>query len=427
MLNEIFGQIKGYIGLTFLLAGLFPAALIIMGWQVYREGLYEIFNNILNYDYKNGEIKISIVFMFISWFLLGMLFVALRGFILYMVECVPGRALAPLRYLLEKRMLSSRQQAYEQKEYYLWLYTVLNWHKYSESFANPLFLPPFIKKPSEYKAIEASALARRVLEYIADERYCTDHIPNYSQSHIIKDGLSQLYAYGTMPSEFLNTATSYQKEIDSWRKLTQQSNVVVNILDLVAESVHRDFVMARNTCSHYPDKGKWIKPTAMGNHMSALDDYAEMRYGIDTATIWLRLWWIIPENDKKSVLDAKLQVESLMNFSVSLAILFFLIITAEVVQIFYLDFNRAELSGISLIMLLSILVVGTRLIYKSAVYATRILQERIVSLIDLNRHKLLAAMGYIPETVEEELKLFQELHTFFTQSKQRSNKQKIKF
>lgn len=419
MISVIFGQIKDLIGRTYILAGLLPSAVLVVGYYIYsygRDGLLSLVGKVPTND---AALSPELYMVMLAWLGLGILFVSLRLIILHITVSLPGRILAPLRSYMEARMLRNRKRAWQNKEKTLFSSTVLDWrHK---GFPKPKFTPPFIRIPEKASALESSSIARRIVLYLADKRYSEYQIPSHSQTKAIRQGLCNLYSYGSSQQN----DPDYDREVKSWEVLAQ-NELAKEVLQQVTNTIRREHAIALKKYADYPED-LWIKPTYLGNLTSALDDYSERRYGMDTATMFSRLWWIIPDDAKKEVMHAKFQVELLLNLMASFALLALFVITNSVLLKINAAMVDSKLSLIEGLVLFLLLLIFAVFVYRRALFGFLTLKDKTISLIDIHRHLLLKEMGYRPADVKEETDLFRELHAFFVQASPRCEHKKIEF
>jgi hypothetical protein len=419
MTSAIFSQIKGLIGRTLILAGLLPSAVVIFGLYVYLHGLKGVSLLVNNFTAESGALSTETNILLIIWLIIGVLFVTFRLAIMNFIVDLPGTLLTPLRYFLESRMLERREQLFRNKGKTLFACTALDWHL--NNYSQPKFLPPFIHTPNSVLALNNAGRARRVVEYLMDPRYNKLHIPTLWQLKAIQKGLSDLYSYGTIQEN----DTNYANEVSEWRALTQD-DIAKNILKQVSDYLRRSHASTLKKYSAYP-KGKWIKPTIIGNLMSSLDDYSEDRYEIDTATIWSRLWWIISDGERKEVMHAKFQIELLLNHMAAFILLSLFIVINSLLSVFGFSLITTDLSAWEIIIYLIILLMLSITTYRGSAFAFLAFKEKTTSLIDLNRHMLLRKLGYTPKNVKDEMELLNELHNFIVQAEPRDQQRKIEF
>lgn len=413
----IFSQVKGLVGRTFILAGLAPSALLIIGVYIYLYGIQGV--SVLVGMFTNEETANSVDanILVLSWLFFGVLFVVFKLAVMHFIVELPGLLLGPLRYYLESRMLIKRERLFRKKERLLYASTAIVW--YTNNFSPATFVPPFIKVHEAKTVIFDSGRARRIIEYLIDSRYSEFHVPTHSQMKSIIKGLFNLYAYGAGQQNDL----SYYEEIAAWKKLAADQNVI-EILNKVSDSLRRRHAYVHKQYNAYPED-LWIKPTVLGNLVSALDDYSEKHYGIDTATVWPRLWNVINENEKKEVIQSKFQVELLINHMLGFLIVFILTIINSLLSILDICLFETNLSWWGIVLFSGLMLIFAGATYRGAVFAFYSFKEKTTSLIDLNRHVLLKKLGFTPLTVGEEIELFKELHGFFVQATPRDVNRKI--
>jgi hypothetical protein len=342
---------------------------------------------------------------------LGLAFFAGRGPLIDLLQRLPGRLLARLRRTLVRRQAARRLKVDREAEIRAHLVTILDaWlSEKSPGFERPRHLPAFEVVPAEREMRTASAAARATILSLLPYGVPPTSPPSEAESTLIRDGLRALYAY--VHHHHGDPAST--EEIEKWRTLVS-SRAARRVLDIVSDGVHREWAEARVELDGFPEP-QWLRPTALGTRASALDGYAEKRYGIPTSTLVQRLLGALPEADRKQIGDARLQVETLANLAAS-AVLLAAAVTVGSIAI-GVRHVRAEgdlvLDPRTATFILVPALLGW-LFYRAAVLASGELSDRLVRAVDLHRLKLIEKLGFArPRDVREERELWGELAAFF--------------
>jgi hypothetical protein len=117
-------------------------------------------------------------------------------------------------------------------------------------------------------------------------------------------------------------------EVEAWRQASG-SEVAQAIIVIAKDDVLRRVDKAFAVRGTFGDE-HYVFPTALGDLFSALDDYGQNRYGIDTTTLWDRVWWILPREVKADVSDARLSVETLINLIVALVLVGVVVLASQI-------------------------------------------------------------------------------------------------
>jgi hypothetical protein len=407
MLGALLSQVKGVFGKAYLYAGLVPAAVVVFGWALFRggrRGLEEVTTDLFVGAKGGGGGPLVRALVLLS---LGLLLFAIRQSLVTMLQTLP---LPRIRQRLVARQTQRRQQAQQELEEALTRRTAAGWPQ--RNFAKP-FVHPTIAVPSPAAAITASRGARDVFAQ------CLAPVPSTSvdvrKAGKILDGLTAILTIG---GQSQNLPHGVRSEIADWRNLVE-THGAERILAALALEADRCFVRSRRKLDRWPAE-EWIEPTALGNRQAALDDYAQARYGIDTGSLWVRLAGVLEPPERREVSDAELSVEVMVNLCVSL---FALALGTATVTTF--DSLKAigaghvvpDWTAVWFILLPLVLAWAA---YAGAVYAHRGMALRVIRLVDLRRLRLLQALGYRVTTVEEEVRLFNELRGFFSAATPRS-------
>ena len=342
---------------------------------------------------------------------------AVRGWIFRQFQTLPrGR----FGVLLLRHALWRRDEAQVNAEVLNWKYTVARWRTSLFDPNAAIYRPNSIRPPALADVMRRSLLARARLEGMTERRRA---YPGWWDCKTILDGLCALFAFVTDKTLYQQNREAINAEVELWRHLmSNQHNETV--LGKLTDYIQRESAIAFERTQFYAE-GPWVYPSAIGNRLAALDDYAESRYGMATETMWDRLWWILPDRGRQEVADARLNVETLLNLGAVL------LLSALGIGISVLAALSHRLPGyvpaisvgcVLLGLLSLILAIGC---YRGAIFAVDALAAKMKSLIDMNRLQLLAGFGFVPKTVAEEFGMLSELNVFFIQAIVRQPDRKI--
>jgi hypothetical protein len=463
-LTALLGQVQGVLGTPFLFSGLFPATVFLVGWEWFRSrgaGVRILIESLVGDPGEAGWVVIKTTVLLV---LLGLALFSLRGVFISFIQGLPSRSLAWMRQTLIGWQLVRKRRRQQVEEEHLCSLTALRWAL--DEFREPArYIAPDVFEQSQEDALVHSRTARRhLIENAANPR--DSSVATSSRVVVaVVHGLSAIYASAARAPE----SPSTQAEILEWKGVMRESNTKV-VLRMVRDMQFRRWVQAFDRLRWFP-QSLWIQPTAIGNCLAVLDDYGEQRYGIDTGTLWARLWGLLPSEDRKDVADARLSFEVLVNLTMVVAVLALLAacalvwpsitapgpqasstqphsstqhegargerssgVSAKSGEVVPLDKTAPESvpatarsnapnpiqSPMALKTragaLLALLVLGAAF-YQGSIYACRHLAQTVMRIVDLRRRDLLRAMGFdSPMTVDDELKLFRSLKGFLTRA-----------
>jgi hypothetical protein len=134
---------------------------------------------------------------------------------------------------------------------------------------------------------------------------------------------------------FLFMRRGYAKKA---QKLIEERDAVKNKIDLLQQKKNKsqEEERALNTLKnsyyalvveydqYYPPPNAEIMPTKFGNILKASEAYSSTRYGIDGVQFWPRLWHVIPDSYRQTIIDARNELSFLVNMS-ALSVVFYLL------------------------------------------------------------------------------------------------------
>ncbi len=152
------------------------------------------------------------------------------------------------------------------------------------------------------------------------------------------------------------------------------------------------------------DRPEYIMPTRLGNIIKAAELYPsdEGRYGIDAVFFWPRLYQVIPDNARTSLIDARTSLALMLNIcTLALGLAVGTLITLGVTTVKPAAAWWATAAGGLIVAWLA---------YRSALGPARVYSELVRSMYDLYRGDLLARLGFaLPDTLTGERELWKNL------------------
>jgi hypothetical protein len=410
VLASIFGKFTASLGKTYVYAGLVPAGMFLVFLAAYYTTLPTLFGIAQSLLTSEDSWKAVASFGAI-WILLAFLLHAVRAPIFSLFEVIPtgwlGRRLLFGVVKRRNRLTRERIELEWRSTAMLWLRKLdLDRSKIGE-------FPAWIVRPRAQDAIDVAKCGRETLRAV--DLTAGDALNlTVSRSDAIADGIFALYLTARTRHEDA-VERDLGGEIEAWR-YAAASKQAAAVLESVEQDIKRRFTRAFLKCRRF-GKGANIFPTELGNRISALDDYAQNRYGIDTATMWDRLWWILPKEAKDEVSDARLALEALTNLAIALLVAGLVLPSLEIASCgMTLDVVGQSCNGIRIAAFAGVAFALAFLTYRGATFAMEILSIKMTTLIDMYRLAMLRQFGFAAKTVGDELEIYAELRGFFVQA-----------
>jgi len=335
-------------------------------------------------------------------FTIGLLFFFLRSEIMDFVQEIPGPLLDTFRSFLIYRQSGRLQRLEERRILTLLQVTVAKWAQ--EGFQMPTYLPPQARFVSSEEAIHAS---ERCWKLIWGQPSGIElHFGAGEHESLLLD-FESLYIGLARPE----TSQACAAEQLRWNKHPISTDVRKLFVALEGHA-SRKYLPIFMRLQGFPES-RWLKPTVLGNELAALDSYADRRYGLDTSSLWIRIQQIIPLEAKKTVEDARLNVETSLNLATAVAVLTIMVATSAVVNSWRALQKRPVEVDWQTVAVLCVFVILVRGFYGAAVFSARNFREKIIGLIDIYALALVQKMGFRPKTVQELQDLYTHLNEFF--------------
>jgi len=160
--------------------------------------------------------------------------------------------------------------------------------------------------------------------------------------------------------------------------------------------------LSKKSRTEYPHKRSYVLPTSFGNVIRAFELYSYQVYGIDAIAVWTRIVQLAASDHKKSIEDAKSQVDFALNlFYIS----YFLLIEYIAMSLFTWTMPA------KLVPFLLIFFVWA--FYNIAIDSAKAWGEEVKAVFDLYRYNLLEKMGISGITKSSEKEKWEEINQLF--------------
>jgi hypothetical protein len=452
MIETLLGQIKGVLGKSFLFAGLLPSSVLLFCWYWLRGGSPGVEAALRRVVVKPEEAAPEAILTALLLLALGLIFYASRGWILNLLQSLPGFPLLIFRKRGLARQRRLLREVKRQKTSLIWQLTAFLW---AEAHFEPFMATPpeDVKTPSPAQVAKESERARGILtKYLSAEDDADEINLTEGEEEKVASALLKLYTLvmrnlASPPDVNSSPPNSGDMEVEAWRALLGSFPEAVEVLSRIKINVRVRWAGAYvRAQSQFPQSEQWLEPTVLGNRIAALDDYAQHRYRIAMGTLWTRLWGVLPKEEKQAVTDARLSMEVLTNLCVgffALGLLALGLTLIETIPILYwhcrfsfdwhdvpcplhLACSDSVVLSRRAVILIPLAFLLSRVFYDGAVYAFGTLAEQMARAADLYRLHLVKALGYkTPGTVGEELDILGELSEFFAQAVPRDKNRQI--
>ncbi|OKO85180.1 hypothetical protein [Bradyrhizobium sp. AS23.2] len=412
MLASIFGKVTASLGKTYVFSGLLPAGIFLLAIGTF----YTSFAGLLQF----GQQRLSVTEAWKSlsaagaaWIALGFVLYAVRTWFFGLFEIIPVSGFG--RALLFRR-LAKRGRADRELERHERTVTACNWileWKFNPEKVGGLPEWLRLESPSLEALLAASQLGRETVRTV--ERTVGGALSiRTRQVDVIVSGIFALYRLVSDPRWGVAHPAA-AAEVEAWQQVSD-GEAAQGILEIARDDVLRRVDKAFAARGTFGDK-HYVFPTALGDLFSALDDYGENRYGIDTSTLWDRVWWILPREVKADVSDARLSVETLINLIVALLLVGGVVGASQIASCGFGYDGMGACVPIRAGGWIAACWVLVLLAYRGACFAMEVLATKIASLVDCYRLAALSQLGFSPKTVGDERDLLEQLRAFFTQAK----------
>ncbi len=460
MVEEVLKQVKidSATWKAFLLAGVLPSGVLILGANGYVKGWGGVRTTLQQSIASWKSFVESVSLMVLAGLAIALTFYAARhlilGFFQNLSKPVPKRLRDWRVRVNQEEELNCRTEV--QKA--LWRITVARWHERGfefGEFVHPLVREAVLSLPTREELlrncerVRATIRAcRRMLDEVQQQEVlavlCPLHLLAADRGRVGERAYNIFMAHGapqgTAKADWFEAEQQLGisaagdwlgRELALWKNLVGQSANATEVFDAVADDVQHDYARAYARQRAFPSR-PWLQPTRIGNIFAALDDYSCTRYGMDTATLWSRLQTILPERHREEVRSGQLSIETFLNLTVAFALL-------GVVSLVLMFSSAAKITGTLLFgkyewarwrmagpilgqtskekWWVAIFVMASAalavLSYSAAIYAAGFVRERIEAMVDVHVLRWLRYLGFAPKDVGERAKLLERLGLFF--------------
>ena len=407
MFSELAGKAAESFGRAYVYAGLLPALLLIFGIRAVTGGdVVTELDALLDADGK-GLTKLGIATLLVS-----VIFALSRETIVSFFEDLPGRVLAPVRYWLTRLALRKRARiddriARGESEFSAvrWLIPESTWGNQGDPYVGAA-----VPQQDWESVRHLSEAGRNTVIALRDRAGGKVDAVAAKAMRVIGASALALYAFS---ARHLHDRRAAEEEL-RWKTLFESAPSVPLILSLTSNHIQRELVAPVTKKKTYPD-GIWVKPTRIGNILSALDDYAKKRYGMPTYLLWRRLWWVLPDKHREEIGAARVVLEGLLCSTLAVVIV---AVWAGLCLLFKLPWLSRVPAGSSLgsyaLALTTIAAVLASVVpYRLALTSSLGLTQKVTALVDLHRLSLLKAIRSPPANAQEEFERFDALKKFW--------------
>jgi hypothetical protein len=411
MFAQALGKATDLFGKAFLLAGLVPAAVVLLGLWILGAGSAAVgqIRALLDSPTASGIALALLVLLALA----SMLFV-LRARVIGLLESLSWRGLTALRESLIARQLRRALREDRERERWTETYTAMDWCMRGFP-SGPQ--PTGLRVPYWCAVAKASRRGRAALS-----RFLVfgqqDDVIDARLARRLGDGLLALRIFALAHPSDARAA----QEIDAWRRMLAgpDSSVARSALEQAQADCHRQWFLPWKQASKLPDRSQ-MQPTQIGNLMASLGTYAQQRYGISADVLWPRLWCVLPEGERKEVTDLRLQCKALgvlwlcMGI-LAVAALFFL---ARVAFVPHADLAESMTQIVVALLVFALAAAGMSLCCGMTALSVEALVDRIKALVDVHHVRLLRSLGLQPADTGEAIRMLAELEALITSGSRR--------
>ncbi len=413
-------EFKGLLGKPYLMSGLLPAALVLLLWKAYLLWPFDAADTVASLVNKSATEFSADVVSFGIWILAaGLLLFATRGVLLSYLQELGFPFYGPLRRALVNWQKIKILRLENIKDVKSFQATAVWWAGEGLPLAYDQIVPKALRWP-EVRAQKYSSKARAILEKLGAE----EQRPRPCQERALIKGLCALRAYCRQDPKTQQTQLDQEwiREHDLWVAALGQPYPLL-ICQRLFNEIERQIEPTMEQRGNYPCDAARLKPTALGNRAASLDEYALLRYKMETGTLWSHLSPLLEEKQTSPVGDSQLAVQMMVNLACALwALAGFSLLSALAGWLWFrhdwawlalLHVPDLQFSLIFWLFLVLCLVLGM-LAYNASLFAHDVMSQRMIALIDLYRSKVIEAMTSETKlTLAQEVKVFAALNAFF--------------
>lgn len=407
MFQELAGKATEALGKAYLLTGLLPAGLTVLGaWCLWAgpTSLIGTTNVLLSADKT-----VQLTWFGLGIFALSFAFMVTRRVVVSFLEELPGRVLKPLRDKLICAALRTRKALEEDVSILETEYTAVRW--FLENRIEKMFVPAVVPRSPWSAVIGQSEAAISVAHKLSREHPTGPASLSSADVGNLRSGLLMLTVFLADQPDF----PAATQAIKAWKQWASFHPIAAKrILCLVLDVIQREISVTRSRLMRFPQP-LWIKPTMLGNRFSVLEDYADRRYKISTSLLWEHVWWVLPEKDRAEISDVQVLVESFTSLTLTFGVLAGVgaILGASKLPLIQLASLSPPIGAGELVIVTVIYALLASASFHLALIPAETFATKVMSLIDIHRLTMLRVVGFGPKTVRDELSLLAELNDFW--------------
>jgi hypothetical protein len=420
--SEFSDKGKEALGKAYLLTGLVPATVAVVGFLCVLLGPAVVVEKIT--ELIGSESKVEITWTTISIVVLSFVLTVVREAVVSLFENLPGKFLSCLRDWLVARALRTRGRLKSRLAILEAEYSIVRWLIGEGKSSLFVSKAAFVMKWEEVTRLNNRAFACAYGH--SDRLRISSGTPQMNAKEVrqICEGLLSLLAFLKANPE----SSLANSESEKWKDWASRNGAPAkSTLKWILDYKTAEIAEAWSKSIRFPD-ARWIKPTELGNRFSALQDYAERRYKMETSLLWERVWWVLPKEHRKEIGATRTIIESLLVLDLVFIGLAGLAASILVIKLSGINFFKPMDGGSTsqLVITLIVLIFCAFISYRLGPVPAESFVRKVESLIDLYRLPLLRAVGTQPKSVQEELDIFKELGVFWLQGVPRKNLRPIK-
>jgi hypothetical protein len=428
MLASLFSKVTASLGKTYVYSGLLPAGTLLM--LIALQSSPSQFVKPVQTLLADGNTWKSVALLGFVWLAVGFLFYVSRGLVLSLFQHIPGGWFGRKLLFLQS---ARRERLNRERIEIEWSATAVAWLTALDLDTKKMGdLPFWISRPEVEEALNSSKRGRETLTAID---LTAGDMMNLGASACDTIIAGVFALYGVVQRTQPNIAERAAIEIKGWRE-AKRSKRAQEVLRAVMQDLTRkktrallrsgrlgrrprlkpkDETVESAAMEEYARSfgdDAYVFPTDLGNKLAVMNYYCEDSYGIDTTAMWDRLWWVLPKEAKNELSDARLALESVINFALALLFAGIIVSVSLLASCWDSQSSPNVCNAFGAVLPVCILMMSY-LTYRGAGLAMDVLSVKTTTLVDMYRLLMLKQMGFVPKTVGEELGYYRKLAGFF--------------
>ncbi len=217
-------------------------------------------------------------------------------------------------------------------------------------------------------------------------------IPKFFLRYFLKKNLSR-------HERLFSNLQTYKSEYNK-----TENNAKRNSLAHAMEQEWKKILPEREAYCIPMDKRR-VLPTRLGNIFAIIEEYPNIRYGMDGMVYWPRLIPFIPKDYSEIIANEKISFNFLLNLSLLSGVF-----SVELLVKFFYSYEKFEF-----LLFAFLFMILAYALYRFSTMTAVVMGELIKSGFDLFRHEILKKMNItIPEHIEEERNLWYRLANYIS-------------